>query len=141
MDEDFDGRVSIDYADAWRQDFPFLYLKTMMMQALIELGAGRNDYPYDQIFNFIVTRGLVKEAFAMDIPIEIRYRWELLDDENILMHSCSGMVAACDIVLKDDSHGFAIDGSLFDLDTLAISYRDVFWVARADSENPSRIIG
>ena len=87
-----------------------------------------SEYPYDAMFNNLATRGLIIAASELDILIEVRYKWEVVDTTSIATHSMYGKVAAIDININDETRGFAIDGTELDMDIMAISYDRVFYV-------------
>lgn len=119
----------VDFSRAWAAEEPFLYLKNCMYEAAYNDDDYKFDYPYESIFNRIVSVGLVKEAHKRDAVIEVRYGWEALDEDNIMMHSCRGMVVHPDILINGQESGFILELSEEDdLAICAFRYKDIFWI-------------
>ena len=119
----------VDFARAWDEEQPFLHLKNSLYEAAYNDDDFRFDYPYESIFNRVVAVGMVKEAHYRDATIEIRYSWEPLDSDNVMMHSCRGTVIHPAILIDGTDAGFILELSEADnLSVCAFRYKDVFWV-------------
>lgn len=125
----FDLGGDIDFSRAWEAEEPFLYLKNSLYEAAYEDEDYKFDYPYESIFNRIVSVGMVKEAHKRDAIIEVRYGWEPLDSDNVMMHSCRGMVVHPAILMDGKDPGFILELSEEeDLAICAFRYKDIFWI-------------
>lgn len=122
---------SIDYSDAWDSAEPFMQVKTILFESLLREGDLHEDYPYDSILNQIVASGLIKHAHKIDEPVQIRYGWEMLDEENIILHSCIGYVMHPKIYVNGTQPGFLMEMDEEDSTEPTIcsfEYKKVFWV-------------
>lgn len=129
--------LEIDYIQAWKYPEPFVFLKNLLAETLEKLNKNSSDYPYDAIFNSVLTRGLIIAAHELEIDIEVRYKWEVIDTSSIATHSMHGMPVAVDININDESRGFAIDGTHLNMEIMAISYDKIFYVGHGE-KNPHR---
>jgi hypothetical protein len=121
----------IDYAQAWDSPEPFMHVKTILFEKILREGNLHEDYPYDGIMNQIVAGGLVRYAHQEDELVQIRYGWEALDDENVVLHSCIGYVMHPLIYVNGTKPGFLMEMTEDDSDEPTIcsfEYRKVFWV-------------
>ncbi len=132
--------LEIDYIQAWRQPEPFIFIKNVLSETLEKLQKSSSDYPYDSIFNSMVSRGLIIAAHELEIDIEVRYKWEVIDATSIATHSMYGLPVAVDISINDESRGFAIDGSHINMEIMALSYDKIFYVGHSQ-KNPHRNMG
>lgn len=128
-DSDKDGGTSYDFAEAWGHPHAFAIIKHGLMKLFMEREDFNPENPYDELITALTATGLIHSAYELDKMIEVRYGWELLDDENIIMHSCFGMVKQVDIRIKAGDMGFLFD--LGDDEYAAFSYKDIYWVAEA----------
>jgi hypothetical protein len=126
--EENSNSIEIDYIEAWTQASPFSYIKKIFNTTIKNDLDVLSEYPYDSMFNNLAARGLVIAASELNILIEVRYKWEVVDTTSIATHSMYGKVAAIDININDETRGFAIDGTELDMDIMAISYDRVFYV-------------
>lgn len=140
IEEENSNSVEVDYIEAWKQDKPFSYIKRIFNQTTKNDLDALSEYPYESMFNNLAARGLIIAASELDINVEVRYKWEVVDTTSIATHSMYGKVAAFDININDESRGFAIDGTEIDMDIMAISYDRVFFVGHGD-KNPNTGIG
>lgn len=85
--------------------------------------------PYEELITTLTATGMIHSAYELGKNIEIRYGWELLDDENIIMHSCFGTVDKVDVRIKAETMGFLLD--LGDDEYGAFSYKDIYWICEA----------
>jgi len=124
-----DGSTSYDFSGAW--EFPNAF--AVIKMGILKMFMNREDFspenPYEQLISIVTATGMIHSAYELGKNIEIRYGWELLDDENIIMHSCYGTVDKIDIRIKADEPGFLLD--MGDDDYAAFAYKDVFWVCEA----------
>lgn len=121
----------IDYDAAWESAEPFLYVKTVLFQKVLDDGDLHEDYPYDAIMNHIVTGGLIKHAHKVDEMVQIRYGWEALDQDNIVLHSCIGYVMHPLVYVNGSKPGFLMEMEEEDSNEPVIcsfEYSKVFWV-------------
>lgn len=121
----------IDYDAAWESEEPFLYVKTLLFQKVLDTGDLHEDYPYDGIMNHIVAGGLIKHVHKIDELVQIRYGWEALDQDNIVLHSCIGYVMHPLVYINGTKPGFLMEMEEDeDADPVICSfeYSRVFWV-------------
>lgn len=126
--EENSNSIEIDYVEAWAQESPFSYIKKIFNTTIKNDIDVLGDYPYESMFNNLAARGLIIAASQLEIIVEVRYKWEVVDTTSIATHSMYGKVAAIDININDEARGFAIDGTDLDMDIMAISYDRVFYV-------------
>lgn len=88
--------------------------------------------PYEELSATIAVTGMIHSAYELGKNIEVRYGWELLDDENIIMHSCFGVVEKVDIRIGANGYGFLM--SVGDDEYSAFKYKDIYWVCEADPD-------
>lgn len=122
---------SIDYEDAWDSIEPFMHVKTLLFENILNEGNLHEDYPYDSILNQVVASGLIKHAHKVDELVQIRYGWEMLDEENIILHSCIGYVMHPMIYVNGTRPGFLMEMNEEDNAEPTIcsfEYKKVFWV-------------
>lgn len=131
--------LEVDYAQAWKDPQPFVFLKNILSETIQKLNKSSADYPYDAIFNSIITRGLVMAAHELEIDIEVRYKWEVLDVSSVATHSMYGQVVAVDININDEGRGFAIDGGEMNMEIMALSYDRIFYVGHCPNTPQSRV--
>ena len=72
---------------------------------------------------------MIYSAYQLKKNIEVRYSWELLDDENMIAHSCFGTIDKVDITINAEQMGFLMN--LGDDDFGAFAYSDIYWVCSA----------
>ena len=89
--------------------------------------------PYEELSERVAATGMIRSAYDLGLNIEIRYGWEMLDDDNIIMHSCFGTVEKVDITINAEENGFLM--KIGEDEYGAFSYRSVFWVCKADIAN------
>lgn len=132
--------LEIDYGQAWNYPQPFVFLKGLLSETIESLNKTSADYPYDSIFNSMIARGLIIAAHELEIDIEVRYKWEVLDTTSIATHSMYGQVVAIDININDENRGFAIDGADMNMEIMALSYDKIFYVGHCPA-NPRSHMG
>lgn len=126
---DREGNKSYDFSEAWGHPHAFAIIKHGIMKLFMEREDFNPENPYDELITTLTSTGLIHSAYELDKIIEVRYGWELLDDENIIMHSCFGRVAQIDVRIKAQEMGFLLD--LGDDDYVAFAYKDIYWIAEA----------
>lgn len=131
--------LEIDYSQAWKEPQPFVFLKNILSETIQKLNKTSADYPYDSIFNSVIARGLLISANQLEIDVEVRYKWEVLDVTSVATHSMYGQVVAVDININDESRGFAIDGSEMNMDIMALSYDRIFYVGHCPAHPNSHM--
>lgn len=124
-----DGSRSYDFGQAWGHPHAFAIIKTGIMKLFMEREDFNPENPYEDLISTLAATGMIHSAYELGKNIEIRYGWELLDDENIIMHSCFGTVDKIDIRINAQNMGFLLD--LGDDDYAAFAYKDVYWVCEA----------
>lgn len=123
--------AQIDFAAAWESEEPFLFIKTFLFQKVLDSGELHEDYPYDAIMNQVAAGGLIKHAHQEDKLVQIRYGWEALDEENIVLHSCIGWVMHPLIYVNGTRPGFLMEmeeGDSSEPLICSFEYKKVFWV-------------
>lgn len=125
----------VDFDSVWSLKSPFDSCKATLAQALILSENFNINYPYDLMLNHVVARGMVRSACELEMPIEVRYKWECLDEDNIIMHSVFGIVVAINVNINDEAEGFMIDGTDWGYGFMALDYGRIFWVGEADKPN------
>lgn len=131
--------LEIDYSQAWKDPQPFVFLKNVLSETIEKLNKKSADYPYDAIFNSMIARGLLIAANELEIDVEVRYKWEVLDVASIATHSMYGQVVAVDLNINDEGRGFAIDGGQMNMEIMALSYDRIFYVGHCPSTPQSRM--
>lgn len=122
----------VDFSVSWETADPFLHAKSSMYEKILRNHDMHNDYPYDAILNQIIAGGLIRHAHKLDSLVEIRYGWEPLDNENIVLHSCIGYVMHPLIFINGNKPGFLMemeeDGQVEPV-ICSYEYSKVFWLA------------
>lgn len=128
-DSERDGESTYDFEQAW--DHPHAY--ALIKAAIFKVFMTRDDFnpenPYEALISGVATAGMIHSAYELGKTIEVRYDWELLDDDNVIMHSCFGTVEKIDIRINAEELGFLMD--LGDDEYVAFSYKNIFWVCEA----------
>lgn len=126
FDSEGDKESEYDFGQAW--DHPHAY--ALIKAAIFKVFMMRDDFnpenPYEALISRIATAGMIHSAHELGKKIEVKYSWELLDDENLVMHSCFGTVEKIDIRINAEEMGFLMD--LGDDEYGAFSYKNIFWV-------------
>ena len=86
--------------------------------------------PYEQLINTLTVTGMINSAFELGKNIEVRYGWEILDDDNLVMHSCFGMVDKVGIRLGGKDVGFLLN--MGDEEFAAFAYKDIYWISEVE---------
>lgn len=128
---DDDGLDSGFFAEAWSKPHSYAVIKTAIYNMLISRDDFSPENPYDDIVSMVTTTGMIRSAYELRKNVEVRYDWELLDDQNVIMHSCFGTVEAIDIKINAQDSGFLMD--IGEDDFAAFSYKNIFWVCAADT--------
>lgn len=131
-DSDFDGPKSHDFEEAWGHPHAFALIKAGLHNAFMMRDDFSPENPYDELIKRVTATGMIRSAYELNKNIEVRYGWELLDDDNLIMHSCFGIVDKIDIRIGADSLGFLMD--VGDGDYCAFAYKEIFWVCEANSD-------
>lgn len=131
MDEpDNEGSATYDFAQAWGHRHAFAVIKAGIQKMFMMRDDFNPENPYEELSATITTTGMIHSAYELGKNIEIRYGWELLDDENIIMHSCFGVIEKIDIRIGGQDLGFLMD--IGDDEFGAFKYKDVYWVCEAE---------
>lgn len=118
-----------DFNDAWGHPHAYAFVKI----AIYKLFAMREDFnpenPYESLISRITTTGMIHSAFELGKRVEVRYDWEMLDDENVIMHSCFGYIDRVDVRINAEDMGFIMD--LGDEEYGVFAYKNIFWVCES----------
>ena len=129
MGKSEDEGLSDQFAQAWEEKNAFALIKG----AILHLFMMRDDFspenPYEQLINLLTVSGMIHSAFELKKDIEVRYGWEILDDDNLVTHSCFGKVHKVDIRIGAKDEGFLLD--LGDDEYSAFAYKDIYWISEA----------
>lgn len=125
-----EGAKSYDFDGAWEHPHAFAIIKAGILRIFLEREDFNPENPYEQLITTLTTTGMIYSAFELKKNIEVRYSWELLDDENIIAHSCFGTIEKVDITINASKMGFLMN--LGDGDLCAFAYSDVYWVCAAE---------
>jgi len=126
-----DGSASYDFAGAWGHPHAYALIKAAIYKFFMMREDFNPENPYDSLTSKITTTGMIHSAFELGKKIEVRYGWEMLDDENIIMHSCYGFVDKIDVRINAEEMGFILD--LGDDDYGVFAYDKIFWVCESDN--------
>lgn len=126
-----EGTSSYDFSEAWGYPHAFAIIKAGLQKVFMEREDFSPENPYEQLITTLTATGMIYSAHQLRKNIEVRYGWEMLDDDNIVMHSCFGVVEKVDIKVKAKDLGFLLN--LGDDEFGAFAYKDIFWVCEADS--------
>lgn len=127
-----EGTSSYDFSEAWGYPHAFAIIKAGLQKVFMEREDFSPENPYEQLITTLTATGMIYSAHQLRKNIEVRYGWEMLDDDNIVMHSCFGVVEKVDIKVKAKDLGFLLN--LGDDEFGAFAYKDIFWVCEADSD-------
>lgn len=128
-DPEQEGEKAYDFDGAWQHPHAFAMIKTCLTKAFMMRDDFNPENPYEQLLSTLTATGMIHSAYDLEKRIEVRYGWELLDYENIVMHSCFGIVDKVDIQISGKHLGFLID--LGDDEYATFAYKDIFWVCEA----------
>lgn len=126
---DTEGSKSYDFAQAWQHPHAFAIIRTGILRLFMEREDFNPENPYEQLISTLTATGMIHSAYELGKNIEVRYGWEILDDDNIIMHSCYGVVEKIDIRVNAEEPGFLLD--VGDDEYCAFAYKDIFWVCEA----------
>lgn len=121
-----------EFHEAWNYTDGFLMLRNGLFQTIRMRDDFNPEYPYDEMTSYVVARGMIRSAAEFGRCIEVRYDWEALDEENVIMHSCVGHVMFFDININGSSQGFLLRTPDPDGDLMAFEYKNIFWVCSAE---------
>lgn len=124
-----EGSKSYDFDGAWEHPHAFALIKAGIMKMFMMRDDFNPENPYEQLISTVTATGMIHSAYDLDKNIEVRYGWEILDDDNIIMHSCYGLVEKVDIRIGADEPGFLLD--VGDDEYCAFAYKDIFWICEA----------
>ena len=118
-----------DFNGAWNHPHAYALIKA----AIFKLFMGREDFnpenPYESLISRITTAGMIHSAHELGKRAEVRYDWEMLDDDNVIMHSCYGYIDKIDVRVNAEELGFIMD--LGDDEYGVFSYDKIFWVCES----------
>jgi hypothetical protein len=123
----FDGAEDFDCTAAWETSSPFTFLKAALYTGVFSSGEFEPENPYEEYFNIVTTRLLTKSAMETNRKIDVRYKWEPLD-ESIVTYSFSGYVLYIDAGINDEHLGFILRDNEKDV-IAAFEYRKIFWIS------------
>lgn len=119
-----------DFSAAWNHPHAFALIKSGIQRLFLAKDDFSPENPYEELSTRITATGMIHSAFELGKYIEVRYGWEMLDDDNIIMHSCFGYVDEIDISINAEEGGFLM--KIDDGDYGAFSYKNIFWVCAAE---------
>jgi hypothetical protein len=122
--------LDMDFSGAWSHPHAYALIKTAILKMFMDRDDFNPENPYESLISRVATTGMIRSAYDLDKRIEVRYGWEILDDDNIIMHSCFGYVDKVDIRINAEEMGFMLD--LGDGDYGVFSYKNIFWVCGAE---------
>ena len=123
----FDGAEDFDCTNAWETGQPFTFLKAALYTGAFSSGNFEPENPYEEYFNIVTTRLLTKSAMETNRKIDVRYKWEPLD-ETIVTYSFAGKVTHIDVGINDAHLGFVLHDEEKDV-IVAFEYRKIFWIS------------
>jgi len=123
------GAGSHDFDQAWDHPQAFAIIKSGITKIFQERDDFNPENPYDQLITTLTVTGMIYSAYQLKKKIEVRYSWELLDDENMITHSCFGTIDKVDITINAEQMGFLMN--IGDDDFGAFAYSDIYWVCSA----------
>lgn len=130
-DPEKESSQSYDFEGAWDHHHAFAIIKAGIQRLFMSRDDFNPENPYEELSSTITTTGMIHSAYRLGKNIEVRYGWEMIDDENIIMHSCFGIVDKVDIRINSDKPGFLMD--MGDDEYAAFAYKDIYWVCEAQA--------
>lgn len=124
-----DGSEKYDFAAAWGHPHAYALIKAGIYKLFMMRDDFNPENPYESLISTITTTGMIHSAYELGKKIEVRYDWEMIDEENVVMHSCYGFVDKIDIRINGDDYGFLMD--LGDDEYGAFAYKNIFWVCES----------
>lgn len=124
-----DGSTSYDFGQAWGNPRAYAIIKNRIMNVFIQRPDFNPENPYEELISTLTTTGLIHSAFELNKNLEVRYGWEMIDDENIVMHSCFGRVEKVDIRISGNDLGFLMN--VDEVEFAAFRYKDIYWLCEA----------
>lgn len=121
-----------EFHEAWDHRDGFMMLRNGIFQTIRLRDDFNPEYPYDEMTSYVVARGMIRSAAEFGRRIEVRYDWEALDEENVIMHSAVGHVMYFDICVNGSSSGFMLRTPDPDSQLLVFEYKNIFWVCSAE---------
>lgn len=132
-DSEKESFKEVDFGAAWSHPHAFALIKMGIQKMFMDREDFSPDNPYEELSERVTTTGMIRSAYDLGLNIEVRYGWEMLDDDNIVMHSCFGTVEKIDISINADEGGFLM--RIDEEEYAAFSYKSIFWVCKADIAN------
>lgn len=129
-EESEDWANSNNFAPAWSTKNAFALIKTALHQLFMMREDFNPENPYEQLINTLTVTGMINSAFELNKNIEVRYGWEILDDDNLVMHSCFGTVDKVGIRLSGKEVGFLLN--MGDEEFAAFAYKDIYWISEVE---------
>jgi hypothetical protein len=130
QEPDDEESLDLDFSGAWSHPHAYALIKAAIFKIFMERDDFNPENPYESLIGRVATTGMIRSAYDLDKRIEVRYGWELLDDNNIIMHSCFGYVDKVDVRINAEDMGFMLD--LGDGDYGVFAYKNIFWVCEAE---------
>ena len=125
-----DGSAPYDFGSAWEHPHAYALIKSAIYKLFMLKDDFNPENPYDSLIARITTVGMIHSAHELDKKIEVRYDWEMLDDDNVIMHSCYGFVDKIDVRINAEEMGFILD--LGDDEYGVFAYDKIFWVCESN---------
>ncbi len=129
MSESEEGARSDQFAEAWGNKNAFSMIKTAILHLFIIRDDFSPENPYEQLINTMTVTGMIHSALELHKNIEVKYGWEILDDDNLVTHSCFGKVNKVDVRISGREQGFILD--MGDDEYSAFAYKDIYWICEA----------
>jgi hypothetical protein len=130
VDESSEDFNEHDFSAAWSHPHAFALIKMGIQKMFMNRDDFSPENPFEELSERVTATGMIKSAHDLGIYIEVRYGWEMLDDDNIIMHSCFGTVEKVDISINAEESGFLM--KIGEDEYGAFSYRSIFWVCKAN---------
>ncbi len=125
-----DGESQFDFEHAWGHPHAYAFIKAAIYKEFMKREDFNPENPYEALISGVANTGIIHSAHELRKRIEVKYDWELLDDDNVVMHSCYGLVDKVDIRINAKELGFLMD--LGDGEYGAFAYKDIFWICAVE---------
>lgn len=127
--KEFGHSGSIDFALCWDLEKPFHEIKEYLYSQALKKNDYGPEYPYEEIFNGVISEGMIRSACRLDKKIQVHYGWEMIDESNVLLNSSMGYVEIPELMIDANKKGFLLDA--LEEGYLSLSYKSIFWVGEA----------
>ena len=127
-----DDEAQFEFIHAWEHPHAYAFIKAAIYKEFVKREDFNPENPYEALISGVANAGIIHSAHELQKRIEVKYDWELLDDNNVVMHSCYGLVEKVDIRISAKQLGFLMD--LGDNEYAAFAYKDIFWICGVEDE-------